>query len=144
MRAAAPNLGLQLHVLHASTERDFDPVFANLAQLRATALVISPDVFFFSRSELLGALTLRHAVPTISPYREIGAAGGLISYGTNITEMLRQVGVYTSRILKGQKPADLPVQQVTKHDLAINLKTAKALGLDVPNSLQLLADEVIE
>jgi putative ABC transport system substrate-binding protein len=143
-QAAAHMLGLQLHVLHASTERDFDSVFASLAQLRAGALVISPDPFFFSRCEQLGVLTLRHTIPTISPYREFAAAGGLISYGTNIADLFRQVGAYTSRILKGEKPADLPVQQVTKVDMMINLKTAKAFGLTFPITLLGRADEVIE
>jgi putative tryptophan/tyrosine transport system substrate-binding protein len=143
-RAAAHMLGLQLHVLHASTEREFDSVFASLAQLRAGALVISPDPFFFSRCEQLGALTLRHKMPTISPYREFAAAGGLISYGTNIADLFRQVGAYTSRILKGEKPADLPVQQVTKVDMLINLKTARAFGLTFPITLLGRADEVIE
>jgi putative tryptophan/tyrosine transport system substrate-binding protein len=143
-QAAARMFGLRLHVLHASAEREFDTVFAQLSQLGANALVISPDPFFFSRCEQLGALTLRHAMPTISPYREFAAAGGLISYGTNVTDLFRQVGAYTSRILKGEKPADLPVQQVTKVDLIINLKTAKAFGLTFPITLLGRADEVIE
>jgi putative tryptophan/tyrosine transport system substrate-binding protein len=143
-QGAARMLGLQLHVLHASAEREFDTVFAQLAQIGANALVISPDPFFFSRCEQLGALTLRHAIPAISPYRGFAAAGGLISYGTNITDLFRQVGAYTSRILKGEKPAELPVQQVTKVDLIINLNTAKAFGLTFPITLLGRADEVIE
>jgi putative ABC transport system substrate-binding protein len=143
-QAAARMFGLQLHVLHASAEREFDTVFVQLSQLGANALVISPDPFFFSRCKQLGALTLRHAMPTISPYREFAAAGGLISYGTNVTDVFRQVGAYTSRILKGENPADLPVQQVTKVDMIINLKTAKAFGLTFPITLLGLADEVIE
>jgi putative ABC transport system substrate-binding protein len=142
--AAARALGLKLHVLHASTESDFDTVFATLVQLRAGGLVISPDAFFTSRSEQLAIAALRHAVPGIFAFREFAAAGGLMSYGSNFTEIHRQVGVYTGRILKGEKPADLPVQQVTKVELIINLKTAKALGLTLPLSLLGRADEVIE
>jgi putative ABC transport system substrate-binding protein len=112
--------------------------------MRAGALVIGPDPFFITRSEQLGELAFRHAIPTICPYREFAAAGGLMSYGTNIPNLFREVGVYTSRILKGEKPAELPVQQVVKLELVINLKTAKALGLTVSNQMQLLADEVIE
>jgi putative tryptophan/tyrosine transport system substrate-binding protein len=141
---AARMLGLQLHVLQASAEREFDTVFAQLAQLGANALVISPDPFFFGRCEKLGALTLRHAIPAIFPYRGFAAAGGLISYGTNITDVFRQVGVYTSRILKGEQPAELPVQQVTKVNLIINLNIAKAFGLTFPITLLGRADEVVE
>ena len=144
VQAAARMLALQLHVLHASTERDFDTVFATLAQLRAGGLVIGPDALFNNRSEQLAALSLRHAVHAISPYREFAAAGGLMSYGGNNTVSSRQVGVYTGRILKGEKPADLPVMQITRIDLIINLKTAKALGLTVPSSMLARADEVIE
>jgi putative tryptophan/tyrosine transport system substrate-binding protein len=142
--AAAHTLGLQLHVLHASRERDLDSVFATVAQLRAGALVIGPDAFFISRSEQLGTLALRHGVPAIFQYREFAAAGGLISYGGSRTDAYRQVGVYTGRVLKGEKPSDLPVQQSTKIELIINLRTAKALGLDVPPTLLARADEVIE
>jgi putative ABC transport system substrate-binding protein len=141
---AARTLGLQLHVLRASTEREFDAVFAKLAEARAGALLIGVDPFFTSRSEQLAALTLRHAVPAAYQFREFAAAGGLISYGGSRTDQYRLVGVYAGRILKGEKPADLPVQQSTKVELVINLKTAKALGLTVSNQMQLRADEVIE
>jgi putative ABC transport system substrate-binding protein len=141
LHAAARALGLQVQVLHASSERDFDTVFATL---RADALVVGTDPFFNSRSEHLAALAIRHAVPTIYQYRAFAAAGGLLSYGGSFTEPFRQTGIYTGRILKGEKPADLPVQQSTKIELVINLKTAKALGLDVPASVLARADEVIE
>jgi ABC-type uncharacterized transport system substrate-binding protein len=144
LRAAAGKLGLQLHVLHASTDRDLDTVFANLAQLRADGLVISSDSFFFTRSDQLAALAARHAVPTIFGFREFAASGGLMSYGASVTDQHRTVGVYTGRILKGEKPVDLPVQQAAKVELIINVKTAKALGLTVPLSLLARADELIE
>jgi len=145
MHAAARALGLQLHVLHASSERDFAAVFAALPQLRAGVLVISgTDTFLISRSEQLAALTIRHAVPTIFQFREFIAAGGLMSYGGSITDSYRQAGIYAGRILKGEKPADLPVQQSAKVELMINLKTAKALGLTMPTALLVRADEVIE
>jgi putative ABC transport system substrate-binding protein len=144
LQAAAQTLGLQLHVLHAGTEGDFDTAFANLVQVRAGALVIGIDSFLGARSELLAALTVRHAVPAIYAYREFAAAGGLMSYAGSLTDSYRQAGVFIGRILKGEKPADLPVQQGTKMELILNLKTAKALGLTVPISLLGRADEVIE
>ena len=144
LQPAARTLGLKLHTLNASTDRDFDTVFATLVQLQASALVISADSFFNTRAEQLAALSLRHAVPAISQYRPFVAAGGLMSYGSDETEYYRVAGIYTGRILKGEKPADLPVQQLSKVELIINLKTAKAFGITVPQSVQNRADEVIE
>jgi putative ABC transport system substrate-binding protein len=144
LQAAARARALKLHVLQVSTERDFDAAFATLGQLRAGALVFGTDGFFISQSEQLGALTVRHAVPAIFQNREFAAAGGLMSYGGSDIDAHRLMGVYTGRILKGEKPADLPVQQSTKVELIINLKTAKALGLKVPLSLLGRADGVIE
>ena len=145
MQTAASALGLQLHVLDASTERDFDTIFAALHQTPARVLVITgADPFLISRSEQLAELTVRHAVPTIFQFREFVAAGGLISYGGSLTDAYRQAGIYAGRILKGEKPADLPVQQSAKVELMINLKTARMLGLTVPPSLLARADEVIE
>jgi putative tryptophan/tyrosine transport system substrate-binding protein len=144
LQAAARTLGLKLHVLHASSERDFDTVFASLVQLRAGGLVIGTDALFNSRSEQLAALTTRHAVPAVYQFREFVSAGGLMSYGTTVVDTYRPLGVYTGRILKGEKPADLAVQQATKLELIINMKTAKALGITVPLPLIGRADEVIE
>jgi putative ABC transport system substrate-binding protein len=144
MLSAARTLGLELHVLNASTEPDFNDVFAKLRQLRAGGLVIEADPFFISRNDLLADLTVRHAVPAIFQFREFAAAGGLMSYGGSLPEAYRLAGLYTGRILKGEKPADLPVQQATKVDLVINLKTAKTLGLTIPLPLIGRADEVIE
>jgi putative ABC transport system substrate-binding protein len=144
LEKAARILGLQIHLLRASTERDFDRTFAALVQLRAGALAIASDTLFSTRSEQLAALAMRHAMPTISPYREFAATGGLMSYGGNVADQDRLVGNYTGRILKGDKPADLPVQQITKVELVINMKTAKALGLTFPLNLLGRADEVIE
>ena len=144
MKAAARAIGLQLNIAHASGERDFDTVFASLVQLRAGGLVIGPDPFFNSRAELLAALALRHAMPTISQFRQFVTVGGLMSYGGSQTDQYRLAGVYTGRILKGEKPSDLPVQQSTKVELIINMKTAKALGLTIPETLLATADEVIQ
>ena len=143
-QSAARSLGLELHVLNVSTDHDLDAAFANLAQSRAGGVVISGGQFFNSRSKQLAAAALQHAVPTISPYVDIAGAGGLMSYGTSITDAYRLAGIYTGRVLKGEKPADLPVQQATKVELTINLRTAKALGITVPSSLIGRADEVIE
>jgi len=142
--AAARTLGLQVHILHSSTEGDFDPVFARFAQTSAGALVIGSDLFFTSRSERLAALGLRHAVPSIYQFREFAEAGGLMSYGGSITDWGHQAGIQTGRILAGVKPADLPVHQATKLELFINLKSAKALGVEVPATLLARADEVME
>src|SRR6516165_3298704 len=145
LQAVADTLGVRLHVLHASTEADFEAAFATAVQLRAAALVITAaDPVFGSYAAQLGALALRHRVPAIYQYREFAAAGGLMSYGGYTTDTYRLGGVYTGRILKGEKPADLPVVQSTKVELIINLKTAKALGITVPLPLSGRADEVIE
>jgi putative ABC transport system substrate-binding protein len=144
MQTAARALGVRLHVLLAGTEREIDAAFATLAQLRAGALLINASLFFNVRGKQLGTLTVRHGVPAIYQFREFAAAGGLMSYGSSITDSYRQVGLYTGRILKGEKPADLPVQQSAKVELIINMKTAKALGIAFPLTLLGRADEVIE
>ena len=142
--AAAQSLGLELHVLNAVTERDFDAVFANLIQLRAGGLVIGGGPFLVAHQEQLAVLAARHAVPAVAEYREFVAAGGLASYGGGITDAYRLVGVYAARILQGERPGELPVQQSTKVELFVNLKTAKALGLTIPLPLLGRADEVVE
>jgi putative ABC transport system substrate-binding protein len=143
-QTAAHVAGLQLHVLNANSERDFDTVFETLIQLHVSALVIAPDSLFTAHCEQIAALTIRHALPAIYEFRQFVAAGGLMSYGSSDTEYYRLIGTYTGRILKGDKPADLPVQQSTKLELLINLKTAKALGLTIPLTLLGRADEMIE
>jgi len=142
--SAAHTLGLELRILNASAETDFDGIFARLIELRANGLVICPEALFTSHSERLAALAARHAVPAIYRGREFTAAGGLASYGTSITDSYRLAGVYSGRVLKGDKPANLPVQQATKFELFLNLKTAKALGITVPLPLSGRADEVFE
>ena len=145
VQAAGRTLGLKMiHIIQASTERDIDAAFATLFRLGAGALVVCPDTFFTSRRDQIAALAIRHAIPVIYHLRELPAAGGLMSYGPSATEGYRRVGIYAARILKGERPDDLPVQRATKFDLVINLTTAKVLGLEVPFYLQQLADEVIE
>jgi len=144
IQLAADTLGLELQVLSASSEHDFDAAFASLIRLRAGGLVISSGSVFLRGMEQLAALTVRHSIPAVYQYREFAAAGGLMSYGPDMTETYRIAGIYTGRILKGEKPADLPVQQVTKVGLFINLKTAKALGISVPLPLSGRADELFE
>jgi putative ABC transport system substrate-binding protein len=141
---AARALGLQVRILHASTEREFETVFTSLRQVQAGGLVIGANAFFFSRRDQLVGLATRYSVPTVYPWREAVVAGGLMSYGANVTAAYRLAGNYTSRILKGEKPADLPVQQSTNTELVINLKTANSLGLTFPITLLGRADDVIE
>ena len=138
--AAAAVVGLSVQILKASTDREIDAAFASLVRARTGALLVGGDPFFNSRFEQISALAARHAIPTMCPLREFAVTGGLISYGPSVTEQYRQVGLYTGRILKGARPADLPVQEPTKYELVLNLKTAKALGLEVPPTLLARAD----
>jgi putative ABC transport system substrate-binding protein len=144
LKAAALTLGIEMHVLSASTERELERAFASLIKLQVGAVVIGTDPLFTSWSKQLADLTVRHAVPSVFQYRDFAAAGGLMSYAGSFTEAYRLAGTYTGRILKGERPADLPVQRYAKLELIINLKTAKALGLTVPPTLLIRADEVIE
>src|SRR5262249_40891690 len=142
--AAAPVIGLKVQILKASTDREIDAAFASLVQERTGALLVGGDPFFNNRIERLMGLAARHAIPTMYLFHAFVVGGGLISYGVSLTGQYRQVGLYAGRLLKGEKPADLPVIQATKIELSINLKTAKALGLQIPDRLLALADEVIE
>jgi putative tryptophan/tyrosine transport system substrate-binding protein len=144
IRAAAPAVGQQLEVLTASTSQGIDAAFATLVETRADALLVGPDALFVSLRAQLATLAARHAVPATYPFREDAEAGGLMSYGPSNTDLVRQAGIYAGRILKGEKPADMPILRATKFELTINLKTAKALGLTVPPTLIARADEVIE
>jgi putative tryptophan/tyrosine transport system substrate-binding protein len=144
VQAAARMLGVKLHVLLVSSEPELDAALGTAARLQVAGLMIGPDAFFNSRIEQLAALTSRHALPAVYQWREFTVAGGLLSYGSSITDVYRQVGVYTGRILKGEKPADLPVEQTTKVELFVNLKAAKGFGITVPTALLVRADEVIE
>jgi putative ABC transport system substrate-binding protein len=144
LQAAGRTLGLQLHILNAGTDAELDTAFASLIRVQAGGLVIGGEPFFNSRIKLLAALSIRYAVPTVYQFPEFTAAGGLASYGGSLPDAVRLAGVYTGRILKGEKPADMPVQRATKIELVINLKTAKGLGIDVPPALLARADEMIE
>jgi len=144
VQTAAEDLGLKIHVLHATTERDFEAVFASLAQFRVSGLIIGPSSNYVGRVERLAALAAHHAIPAVFQFRTFTAAGGLLSYGSDEAEYYRMVGNITGRILKGELPAEIPVQQSTKVELIINLKTAKALGITIPLTLLGRADETIE
>jgi putative ABC transport system substrate-binding protein len=142
--AAASVIGVKVQTLKAATDREIDAAFVSLVQERTGALLVGNDLFLNNRIEQLVALAARHAIPAMYPLRDFAAAGGLMSYGGRLTDNYQQVGIYTGRVLKGEKPADLPVVQPTKYELVINLNTARALAIDIPPTLVALADEVIE
>lgn len=144
LQAAASASGLDLYIVHASTEKELETAFAMLTEKRAKALLVSADAFFATQAAAIGASASRHAIPTIGPRREYADAGGLMSYGTSVADAYRQAGLYVGRILAGSKPTDLPIQQVSRFELVVNLKTAKALRLEIPPKLLFTADEVIE
>jgi putative ABC transport system substrate-binding protein len=144
IQTAARSVGQEINILNASTIRDIDTAFAKLVQMRADALLVATDAFFFTRTAQLVVLAARHAIPTVYFRREFAAAGGLMSYAATINDILRLLGVYAGRILKGEKPGDLPIQRSTRFELVINLSTARALGIEIPPTLLALADEVIE
>jgi putative ABC transport system substrate-binding protein len=144
LQASARKLGLQVVIANARTDSDLETAFATLAQQRVGAVLVGNSILYTRRTEQLAALAARHALPTMFPYREFALAGALMSYGSSLGYAYHQVGIYTGRILKGEKPADLPVQQPVKLELTINLKTAKALGLTIPETLLATADEVIQ
>jgi putative ABC transport system substrate-binding protein len=144
LRAAARKFGLQLIVVNARTDSDLETAFATFSQQRVGAVLVGSSAFYSNRTEQFATLAACHALPAMFPLREYALAGGLISYGSSLRYAFHQAGIYTGRILKGEKPADMPVQQITKIDLVINLKTAKALGLTVPETLLATADEVIQ
>ena len=144
MESAARTLAREIRIVNGSTENGVDEAFANLLEMRVGALLVTGGPLFLNRRDRLLALTARYALPAIYENREFTRAGGLMSYGTSVPDVYRQIGMYTGRILKGERPADLPILQPTKFDIAINLRTAKALGLDMPTTILLRADEVIE
>jgi putative ABC transport system substrate-binding protein len=144
VKAAAKELGIQIHVQHATNEADFEPAFASLRELGVRALVIGTDPLFNANSERLAALSLRYVMPSVYQYRPFAAAGGLMSYGDSSTEPFRQAGIYVGRILKGEKPGELAIQQSTKVELIVNLTTAKTLGIRLPTALTARADEIVD
>jgi putative ABC transport system substrate-binding protein len=144
LQEAAAAIKQTIHIVKADTEHAIDAAFVNFTEQRATAVLIANDPYFSNRSDQIAALAVRNGLPTIYPIRHFAEAGGLMSYGPSLTDAYRQIGIYTGKILRGAKPTDLPVLQPTKFDLVINLKTAKTLGLTVPDKLLALADEVIE
>ena len=144
LQAAARTLALQLVIVNARTDSDLEPAFASFSQHRVGAVLVGPSTFYVQHPEQLTALAAHHALPAIYPYREYALAGGLMSYGSSLGYMMHRAGIYTGRILKGEKPADLPVDQAAKIELILNLKTAKALGLTIPETLLATADEVIQ